>query len=230
MLIYGHRGASADHPENTVEAFEAAENQGADGVELDVRLTVDGVLVVCHDPVVAGADGTELVIADAEAGSLPEQVPTLAEALDACGDLVVNVEIKHGNDEPGFDPERRLADLVMEEWSGRGRSPRIIVSSFDFAMIERIRAIDPRVPTGYLVLAAFQPVDAVQRCIDGGHTALHPWDPLVDQSVVDRCHEAGLAINVWTVDDPERIRQLKSWGVDGVVTNRPGFARTALAG
>ena len=228
MLIYGHRGASADHAENTVAAFVAAGQQGADGVELDVRRTRDGVLVICHDPHVRRVDGAAIVIADTDSRDLPESVATLAEALDACGDLVVNVEIKHGTDEPGFEPDRRLADQVLDEWSGRGRAPGIIVSSFDFAMIERIRAVDPRVPTGYLVLAATEPVDAVQRCIDGGHSALHPWDPLVDQSVVDRCHEAGLAINVWTVDDPERMKMLESWGVDGVVTNRPGLARAAL--
>ena len=224
MLIFGHRGASFDHAENTIPAFHAAIQQGADGAELDVRRTSDGFLVVHHDP--ALRDGR--MICDIRRTELPERVPTLFEALIACGSLLVNIEIKNTPDEPGFEADRRISVDTLAVLDALTDPPPVIVSSFDFASIEMIKATSPRTRTGYLVMAASQPIDAVERCVDGGHEAVHPWDPLVDAAVIERCHEASLAVNVWTVDDPDRIIQLAAWGADGVVTNRPALARSAL--
>ena len=224
MLIYGHRGASADFPENTIPAFEGSVAQGADGIEFDVRRSFDGALVIHHDANL----GDGRAIAEVSAAELDSHIPTFDEALDACGPLIVNVEIKHDPREAGFSEDRRLADQVLEAWHSRSHSQRIIVSSFDVGIIDRIRVLDPSVPTGFLAMSASDPIDAVARCLDGGHSAIHPWDPLVDQPLVDRCHEADLAVNVWTVDDPGRFILLASWGVDGVVTNRPGLARRTI--
>jgi len=224
MLIYGHRGASADFAENTISAFTGAVDQGADGVELDVRRSLDGHLVIHHDPHLP--DGRAITATNAF--ELGGTVPGFDAALDACGRLIVNVEIKHDPGDAGFSEDRRLADQVLELWHARSRSPRIIVSSFDVGIIDRIRQLDPEVPTGWLVFSADEPVDAVTRCADSGHSAIHPWDPMVSEPVVERCRAAGLTINVWTVDDPDRFLTLRSWGVDGVVTNRPGLARRTL--
>jgi len=226
MFLFGHRGASFDRAENTISAFIAAAEQGADGVELDVRRTSDGVLVVHHDPVLP--DGR--VICDIRRTELPERVPTLLEAVVACGSLIVNIEIKNSPNEPGFEHDRRLAVDALAVLDEMADPPPVIVSSFDYATIEMVKATSPRTRTGYLVMAVSQPVDAIARCLDGGHEAVHPWDPFVDAVVVDQCREAGLDVNVWTVDDPDRVRELAAWGVDGLVTNRPGVARTALAG
>jgi glycerophosphoryl diester phosphodiesterase len=224
MFVYGHRGASHDFPENTLEAFRAAAEQGADGVELDVRRTLDGGLVVHHDPDLP--DGRRLSqIASAER---PASVPTLRAALEACGGMTVNVEIKHGDDPAAFDDDRRVADQTLECWSSLAAPPPILVSSFDLEVIERVKRVDASVPTGYLVLGVDDPDDAIARCVDGGHQAVHPWDPMVDPDVVGRARAAGIDVNVWTVDDPERMVALAGWGVTGVVTNRPGLARTAL--
>ena len=65
--------------------------------------------------------------------------------------------------------------------------------------------------------------------MDEGHRAIHPWHPTVDRDVVERAHAVGIEVNVWTVDDPERIRELASWGVDAIITNRPAAARLALS-
>jgi len=222
--IVGHRGASRDHPENTLAAFRGASAQFADGVELDVRSTADGVLAVCHDARLA--DGR--VIAELRGASLPDSVPTLAEALAACMGMLVNVEIKHGPDEPGFSEDRRLADAVMTVIAGLSDRPPILVSSFDLATIDRVRIIAPEVPTGYLVLSATEPVDAVAVAAVGGHVAIHPNDWFVDEALIVRAHEAGVAVNVWTVDDPDRIRALAAWGVDAIITNTPALARAAL--
>ncbi len=224
MLIYGHRGASHDHPENTLDAFHGAAEQGADGVELDVRRTQDGVLVVHHDPDLP--DGPR--ISQVSSSDLPATVPTLTAALEACLGMVVNVEIKHGDDPDAFDEDRRVADQVLECWQAMAERPPILVSSFDLEVIERVKRVDPAVPTGYLVLGVDEPHDAIARCVDGGHQAVHPWDPMVDPDVVERARHAGVQLNVWTVDDPERIAVLRGWEIDGVVTNRPGLARTTL--
>lgn len=223
-LVIGHRGASADHPENTIAAFNGARDQGADGVELDVRRTHDGVLVVHHDPIVAGS----VVIADAFAHELPPTVPTLAEALGACVGLLVNVEIKNDPGEPGFDGTDRLVNQTIEVIAASGGSD-ILVSSFHLPTIDQVRQRDVQLDTGFLVLDPTQPHDAVRVAADGGHRALHPWNVCTTEGIVDSAHEAGLVVNVWTVDDADRIRQLASWGVDGIITNRPSFARSALA-
>jgi len=224
MFVYGHRGASHDHPENTIEAFRAAADQGADGVELDVRRTLDGQLVVHHDPDLP--DGRR--ISHLAASELPDPVPTLRAALEACIGMTVNVEIKHGDDPDAFDEDRRVADQTLECWSSMPVRPPILVSSFDLEVIERVKAVDASVPTGYLVLGVDEPLDAIARCRDGGHQAVHPWDPMVDPGIVERALRAGIEINVWTVDDEERITTLAAWGTSGVVTNRPGLARTTL--
>lgn len=223
-LVIAHRGASQDHPENTMAAFVGAREQRADWVELDVRRTADGELVVHHDP--ALADGR--VIAEVRRRDLPQRVPTLTEALAACSPMGVNVEIKNSLGEPGFDGERRIAAEVVEVVLAAEPAVDVLISSFDFATIEAVKIADPGMATGYLVLSFVDPVDAVARALDGGHTAVHPWTHTTDRAAVDRCREAGLLVNVWTVDEEDRIAELAMWGVDGIVTNRPAVARRVL--
>ncbi|HKY14640.1 MAG TPA: glycerophosphodiester phosphodiesterase [Microthrixaceae bacterium] len=222
-LVIAHRGASHDHPENTVDAFVAARRMGADGVELDVRRSRDGVLVVHHDPSL----GDGRIIADLDEADLPDSVPTLRAALEACSPLLVNVEIKNFAHEPGFEPDRAIAKDTLAVVAEVGSE--VLISSFDIDTIDACRAADPTVPTGYLVYSAVEPVDAIGVVVERGHRALHPWHGLVDEAVVIGCREAGLVLNTWTVDDPDRIAQLGSWRVDGIVTNRPDVALGVLA-
>jgi glycerophosphoryl diester phosphodiesterase len=223
-LVIGHRGASAEAPENTVAAFTIAAAQGADWVELDVRLTTDSELAVVHDAYLP--DGR--IVADLARSELPHQVPVLAEALAASVPMGVNVEIKHDPVEPGFADDRHIADITV---AAVADSPvAVLISSFDLLVIDRVRHLAPELPTAYLVVDPTSPLDAVDACVTGGHSALHPWHKSVDAALVDRCHEAGLAVNVWTVDDPDRIRQLAALGVDGIVTNHPAIALEVLGG
>ncbi|MFN8051924.1 MAG: glycerophosphodiester phosphodiesterase [Acidimicrobiales bacterium] len=224
MMVIGHRGASFDFPENTLEAFEGAAAQGADWVELDVRCTADGVLVVHHDAVLP--DGR--VIFDTIAGDLPDTVTTLELALATCLPMGVNVEIKNSPAEPGYDPTGALARSTVLAIGGVGPGLDVLVSSFDIGTLEAVRSADPMLATGYLVLSTEEPDDAVAMAVGGGHRAVNPWDPCVTEASVARAHDAGIEVNVWTVDDPDRIRQLADWGVDAVITNRPAVARRAL--
>jgi glycerophosphoryl diester phosphodiesterase len=222
--VIGHRGASATHAENTLAAFAAAADAGADGVELDVRRTADDVLVVHHDA--ALADGR--VLRRTPAAELPPSVPTLAEALEACGDLWVDIEIKNLPSDPDYDAEHGISLAVAAMVAAYGANHRVLVSSFDIGTLDRLRAVDPTIPTGWLVFSGPSPAQAIERAAAHGVDAIHPHDLLVDPSMLARARSAGLAVTVWTVDDPARIRQLAEWGVDGVITNDPAAARRAL--
>lgn len=222
--VFAHRGVSVSFVENTIEAFSAAEDRGADGVELDVRRTADGVLVVHHDAHLA--DGRAIV--ELDAARLPASIPNLADALDACGGLMVNIEIKNFPGEPDFDPMGSVADATVEIIRVKGMANRVIVSGFNYEDIQRVRSLDSEIPTGWLVLGVPDPQGMVAHLVDDGHQALHPPVESTDGRVVEAAHERGIAVNTWTVDDPERIIELAEIGVDAVITNDPVTARSAL--
>jgi glycerophosphoryl diester phosphodiesterase len=223
-IVYAHRGASAVAPENTVEAFALARSLGADGVELDVRRCLDASLVLHHDA--ALPDGR--IIVETGRLDLPDTLPDLAVALDVCTDMVVNIEIKNSPEEPDFDPDRAVVDAVVALLDERGRRDRVIVSCFHLETIDRVKALDPAIATGYLTTIAPMPTEGIALAVERGHDAIHPHHLTVDQALVDLAGSAGLALNTWTVDDPDRIRQLAEMGVDGICTNVPDVAREVL--
>jgi len=224
--VMAHRGASYDRPENTAEAFAEARSQGADWVELDVRLSADDVLIVNHDAhYVDGRLVREVMACDA-----PTDTLNLAEALEACEGMGVNVEVKNL---PG-DPDHDASDLVCEAVAGLVAAYRptdeLLVSSFDISAMDRIRATEPSLPTGWVVVERLGADMTLDRTVAHGHQTVCLWDALVDESIVVSARERGLKVVVWTVDEPERITQLADWAVDGIITNRPGLARSVLDG
>jgi len=222
-LVVAHRGASAAHPPgNTVEAFRAARALGADWVELDVRSTADGGLAVHHDPDLP--DGRP--IAELAAAELPGWVPLLGAALDACGPLGVNVEIKADT----VGGQAVLVEAVIAELGRRGEPSRWLLTSFDWNLMAMARRLDPDLATGLLFFDPQLAASAVAAAASEGHSAVNPWDPAVDEAFVLLAHDAGLAVNVWTVDEPGRMAELASFGVDGLITNRPDRARAVLSG
>jgi glycerophosphoryl diester phosphodiesterase len=222
-MVIAHRGASATHPENTVAAFRAAADQGADGVELDVRRTRDGALAVHHDQYLA--DGRPLV--DVTTADLPDDVPTLAAALDACGRLAVNIEIKNWPADVDWDPIRRLAESVVELVTARGDTGHLLISAFDRATIDRVHQLDPGLATGWLTVAV-PGAGELDELAAGGHTALNLHHTSITPELVTSAHDVGLEVNGWTVDDPERMRLLAEWGVDGIITNVPAVGRRVI--
>lgn len=216
-LVIAHRGASATFPENTIEAFLGAAEHGADWVELDARRTADGGLVVHHDAHLP--DGRAIV--ELEAPELPASVPTLAAALDACEGMGVNIEIK--NDHPAPDLDEWVAEATVALLAERGGRDEVLISSFNPATLVRVRERAPHLATALLVIEPTE--DVVEVVVAAGHSALHPYDWFVDIELITRCHAAGVAVNVWTVDDPERMAELLAHGVDGLCTNVPHLAR-----
>jgi glycerophosphoryl diester phosphodiesterase len=233
LLIIAHRGASADHQENTEDAFLGAAAQGADWVELDVRLTLDGDLIVHHD----AWYHDERTVWETPAADRPTGVIELAVALDVCGratrSMGVNVEIKNSPGDLGGDHVPHgveVADRVVELLRARraeGTEDEVLVSSFDATTIDRVRELDGP-PTAQLVFDLAGWPLAPESTAERGHRALHPWDPFVDVELLRRTSSLGLWLNTWTVDDPVRIRELAALGVDGIVTNSPARARAAL--
>jgi glycerophosphoryl diester phosphodiesterase len=227
VLVIGHRGASAARPENTLEAFRHAAELGADWVELDVRRTADGALVVHHDA--ALSDGRPIVeLAEVD---LPTTIPSLAAALSACAGMGVNIEIKNSPDDADFDPGDRIAARVAEMLDADPpvlAGDRVLVTSFNRPTVEAVRRAAPRVPTGRLVSHLRDPAGTIERTAAAGHVALNPWESLVDDQLMALARDAGLRVYPWTVDDPERMRALVDLGVDGIITNVPDVARSVV--
>ena len=236
--VIGHRGAPEIEPENTVASFHAAARIGADGVEFDVRRTADGRLVVHHDAHLA--DG-RAIVATVRA-DLPGDVPDLSAALDACRAFgLVNVELKNWPGDVDFDASLAVVDQMVGALLDRptDEQARFLVSSFHLPSVDRVREVAPGLSTAWLVVGPAPPVGAgpdapdpmramVAEAAEHGHGALHPHHAFVTPALVEAASDAGLAVNTWTCDDPDRVRWLAEIGVAGVVTNVPDVALAAL--
>jgi glycerophosphoryl diester phosphodiesterase len=235
--VLGHRGASADAPENTLAAFRLALAQGADGVELDVWRCATGEPVVVHDEDASRVAGRPLAIPDAalaeirslDAGAWRgdafrgERIPLLAEVLDALPGAVVNVELK------ARDGDHRVARAVASLLAARGDTGRIVVSSFDAGLLAAFRREAPAIAAGLLVddVRGARAIEALGR-LRVRPSAIHPHRNLAGAAAVRRWTRGGLAVNVWTVDAPEEAERLCALGVAAVITDVPARVREAV--
>ncbi len=243
-LVVAHRGASARYPENTLPAFEAAVALGAPVVELDVRLTADGVPVVMHDAEVSRTtDGRGLVheltaaeIARLRAGTpeVPARVPTLVQALAVLsGRAGVAIEIKNIPGEPAYDPEgRAVVASALAEVERSGFEGPVLVISFDPRSIETARVLAPEVATGFLSTDHLDPRDALALARGAGHDLVLPAASALRAAgpgFVEEAHAAGVRVGTWTVDDGPSVRAFLSWGVDAIASNDVETALAELA-
>jgi glycerophosphoryl diester phosphodiesterase len=229
-----HRGASGTFPENTLAAFRAAIEAGAQMCELDVQLTCDRAVVVMHDDTVdrttdghgAVADLTLEELKRLDAGARfkdgarrGERVPTLDEVFEAvAGRCALNVELK----EAGF--ERKVA-AIMRKWRATGDS---MVSSFDWHALEAMRTVDPEIRAG--VLAEKDPKKLIGAAVRMRAYSVNPRFDMVTREFCERAHQDGLMVLTWTVDAPELMRYLIDAGVDGIMTNYPERMRALGSG
>ncbi|HWL45559.1 MAG TPA: glycerophosphodiester phosphodiesterase [Ilumatobacter sp.] len=223
-LVLAHRGASAQAPENTLAAFELAVALGAEGIELDVRRSGDDRLVVHHDAHLP--DGR--AIRATAAAELPEHVPSLDAALDACAGAFVNIEIKNDPNDPDHDPSDWVAWRVAERLARRGEDSRWLISSFRLATVDRVRRIAPSLRTAWLTYGLDDGI--VATTVAHGHAIVHPWVGQLPYDALRAAHAAGLAVNTWTCDDPDRMQELIAWGIDGICTNVPDVALAVRRG
>jgi glycerophosphoryl diester phosphodiesterase len=226
--VIAHRGASKAERENTLAAFRRAGEMGSDAVELDVRRTADGKMAVHHDA--ALADGR--LICEMNASELPEHIPLLPEALDACAGMWVNIEIKNHPIDADFDASDTLAATVATHLAERGEDHRWLISCFHRPTIDAMRTLRPEVRTAWLTEGVRdEDCERVAReMANMGHTALHPYTKHLNRNCVDVFHKAGLQVNSWTIDDPARMAEVIEWGIDGICTNVPDVALQVIAG
>ncbi|MEV1239092.1 glycerophosphodiester phosphodiesterase [Nonomuraea sp. NPDC050022] len=238
VTVVAHRGASADAPENTITAFQLADKLGADAFELDVQETKDHKLILMHDTTLSRTTDVEKVFPDRapwrvgdftlaeikrlDAGSWfaakydGEPVPTLGETLsemDGSG-LSLLLEIKAPELYPGI--EKRVADELRGDasWLSSGR---LVVQSFNWASMRTFHRAMPQVPIGLLGTPAMADLPKVAAYA----THINPPYGNITEQYVRRVHSLGMAVFAWTVDDPDVMRRLIGYEVDGIITNKP---------
>lgn len=237
-LVIAHRGASALAPENTLAAFALAFELGADGIELDVTLTKDGVPVVIHDDTVdrttngKGAikemtfDQVRALDAGATFGKFRgERVPELARVLDAFKKSgIVNIELKSTT-----LTTDGLESVVATTIERTKAAECVLISSFNPFALWRMRALNPRLPRGllyaedlpvYLRRAWLRPFASPQ--------ALHPKHTMVTPFFARWAHQRRYRINTWTVDEPNEMLALARMGIDAIITNKPDLILRTL--
>lgn len=238
-LVFGHRGAKAYAPMNTLPSFELALAQGADGIELDVRLTRDGAMIIMHDDKVdATTDGVghirDLTLTDIralDAGAWfgeafrGTRVPTLDEVFEAVGNRTrINVEIK-AESIRGGGIEVQVAGAIRRH----GLERSVIISSFNPITLRRFRHVMPEVPIGYLY-AEDTPPFVPHLMIGLAHEAKNPQHTMIDAASMERARDGGYRVNTWTVNDPARAIELHRLGVDCIITDAPDVILAAVRG
>lgn len=212
--VWAHRGSPGeDRRDNTLAAFLEALRLGADGLELDARLTADGVVVVLHDPAPPGAPA----VCKLASRQLPAWLPTLEEVLDATGDAFLNVELKDLPGEPGWRQEEPLATSVAGLL--RGHEQRSAVSSFYPPALAAATVVVPSLRAGWLLPPGRLAGGALDEASRLGLWALHPHHSLVDDQLLTWARGRGLAVNTWTVNDAGTVARLAAAGVDAVITD-----------
>lgn len=234
-LVFAHRGACKVAPENTLAAFQAAVELGADGVELDVQYSSDGALVVFHNPTLeATSNGqgrvTSRTLAELrrlDAGSwfgpgfAGERIPTLDETLDLLhGKLLLNIELKALN-----SATSGLGRDVVAAVRAHGMAGQVILSSFNPFELRRAAAAGPEMANGLLLspeLPGWTRL-GVTRAFSLAR-GLHPELVMVSESYVAFARRLGLPVRVWTANDEPDLRRMVALGVDAIITDRPDLA------
>ena len=220
-LVIAHRGASGVVYENSLAAFKKAGELGADGIELDIHATTDGVLIVHHDPAIGATVIASSTAADIAKLTLPngEPVPTLAQAFGAAGPkLRVYVEVK----------------TLPPQWDGNlfaaldaGPNPAgYAVHAFDHRIIQRLRRQRPKLSAG--VLSASYLDDNVAPVRAAGAQMLWQDQAMIDAALVEEVQDAGFGVIAWTPNEVSDLSRLAAQGVNGLCTNYPDRARRVV--
>jgi glycerophosphoryl diester phosphodiesterase len=235
-VVLGHRGGRGEGwpAENTLPAFQRALAEGADGVELDVRLTADGVPVVFHDKTLAratnGADARKLqrvALADLPLLAGGERIPRLVEVLDLMRGYIVNVEIKADVSPAtllGDVPDRLRLVRATAAVVKKAARVEVVCSSFDPLVVVALAAVLPRTPRAILVdKSTPRAASALPIAMRPAVVAAHLEDSLITAARVERLTRAGLRVVAWTVNDPARAAALSKLGVSWLITDDPAL-------
>ncbi len=228
--IWAHRGNSAAEPENTIAAFESAIAAGADGIELDVQLTSDGVAVIHHDDAMTLPDGARVPLRsldretvatlDVGADGAVHRVPTLPEVLEllAPTGLALNIEIKGSR-----YASPAIVETVVRASRHSGMADRVVYSTFEHSTLAAVRDLDPGAEIAPLYEDALVRPWAYVAAL--GAAAAHPYVRTLDEpGILEGFTRAGIAVRPWTVNDWSDLERLMRSGVDAVMTDDPAAA------
>jgi glycerophosphoryl diester phosphodiesterase len=238
-ILLAHRGDNKHAPENTLPAFSQAVQKGADGIELDAKLTVDGHVIVIHDETVdrttdgkgAVASLTLEAIRKLDAGSWKDsrfagtKVPLLEEVFETLGkDKLINIELTNY-----FTPRDSLVGKVCELIQRHNNAGQIIFSSFSPFNLKTAAGLMPNIPRGLLASPGLLGLWARSfGFMFGDYQALHPHVTSVSREQIQRTRRVKRRVHVWTANEPGDIRRLRDWDVDGIITDDPAVAVKAL--
>ncbi len=246
ISIISHRGANIYAPQNTLPAFRRGLALGADGFETDVHRTKDGVLVLCHNYSIDKTSNGKGLIAQMTLDALRAYdfgsyfskkfsgtpIPTLDEFLDLVAESsirVLNIELKSPKEN-----ETTIVPETIDAVKNHGLFDRLLISSFDPALLMEAKRVDPQTRTGFLYSpnskVTFKIVHRKMLTVakEIGADALHPFSLYVNKSLVDAAHQAGMEINVWTVNSPKSVLRMADLGVEGLITDYPDVVRGVL--
>lgn len=231
-MVMAHRGDSVDAPENTLPAFQAAMDHGADAAEMDVQMTKDGTIVVLHDSSIDRTstghgkiwDVTYDEIKDLDNGSFfsPEfadtHIPTLDQVIKLCKDkLYLNIEIKRTGHDDGI--EQKVVDIIKNN----GFQNQCDITSMDYQTLVTVRSIDPTIKTVYTTTVALGNVADLSAA-----DAFSVESTFVNQSFVHMMFQSGKQIFVWTVNDEDQMHTMVNLGANAIITNDPSTCRAIV--
>ena len=231
MIVWAHRGFSSRYPENTMVAFEAARDAGADGIEMDVHLTKDGEVVVIHDENLLRTTGVDKMVGECTLSEITaiKASKTMADKFDAyvpsfdefCAfikesGMKANVELKTGVIYyPGI--EEKVASVVKKY----GIEDKVIFSSFNPLSLVIMQRYLPECKMGFLFSNSINIKHISHLAKEVAFSYLHPDYKVISEEMLQETKACGLGINAWTINDPEEVKRLMAWGVEGTITNDP---------
>jgi glycerophosphoryl diester phosphodiesterase len=235
-LVLGHRGCAGEAPENTLASFQLALEQGCDGIELDIHLSSDGQLIVCHDPTVnRTTDGKGWIyemtleqLKRLDAGAWfhesfrGERIPTLEEVFDLMpANQLINIEIKHSY---GRRIEAKLAELLR----ANGRLENVVVSSFDHKSMVHFKQLLPELNIGLLYMENLVNHIKLAEMTGIPVHSLHPYYRNIDKEDVQSALDSGLCLYPYTINEEAQQKLFVQYGVTGIITDFPGRLRKLL--
>ena len=231
MLKFAHRGASGYAPENTIAAMKKAVEKGAEAVEFDVQLSRDNRLVVIHDyKIDRTTNGKGYVMKKTleelkklDAGSWygeeyrGEMIPTLEEVIEELpDDILLNIEIK------SFALDKRdIAKKVVEVVEEYGIEERVIITSFDHKLLKRARKRSSRIKIGLLFSGRLRGIKDYGKIDELNPWSIHPSQKYLDEEGIRELKGTGCRIYTYTVNSPERLKELREAGIDGIFSDYP---------
>lgn len=230
--ITAHRGSSLEAPENTIAAIEKAIDEGADYVEIDVRMTGDGTVVLMHDASLERMTGVEKMVWDISLEDLKqldagasfseefagEQVPTLEEVIDvASGRIRLNIEIKISSKTPELP--QKVAEVIIE----KDFANQCVVSSFNYIALGKVKAVSEDIKTGLIIT---MPLGSYTELKNVDFYSLNAL--FISARQIDMIHRLGYEIHVWGVKDEQIVRKMVDFGVDNIIAADPIMAREAV--